>query len=179
MRETVILALDPGPTQSAYVRWDGTKVLEKGIAPNKDVLEIVQYDACWVDRLAIEMIACYGMAVGAETFETCVWIGRFMERWAWHAGNETIQRLPRLDIKVHLCKSARAKDANVRQALIDRFGMPGTRKTPGPLFGVTSHCWSALAVGVCAYDRIAAGDFDFAGSGVKGSPPRPRQPSAS
>ena len=52
----------------------------------------------------------------------------------------------------------RAKDANVRAALIDRFG-PSKRKaiglkaTPGPLYGVHSHMWSALAVAVTYGDR--------------------------
>jgi hypothetical protein len=99
-------------------------------------------------QLGIEMIACYGMPVGAEVFETCIWIGRFIERWGSHAFY-----IYRKDVKLHLCGQARAKDANVRQALIDRYGSSqkkaiGTKKAPGPLYGISSHVWSALGVAI-------------------------------
>lgn len=41
----------------------------------------------------------------------------------------------------------------MRQALIDRFGAPSTKKAPGLLYGVSSHMWAALALAVCAHDR--------------------------
>ena len=57
-----------------------------------------------------------------------------------------------------LCKNNRAKDKNIRQALIDRFGPGkaaiGTKKAPGPLYGLKSHLWSALAVAVVAADAL-------------------------
>ena len=58
-------------------------------------------------------------------------------------------------IKVHLCESARAKDGNVRQALIDRIGAQGTKKKPGPTYGVSKDVWAALAVAVCAHDTLS------------------------
>jgi hypothetical protein len=101
-----------------------------------------EYDLC-----ACEMIASYGMAVGKEVFETCVWIGRFVE-----IAYEPVQLVYRRDVKLHLCHSPRAKDANVRQALIDRLGPQGTKKNPGPTYGMKSHLWAALAVAVYAGD---------------------------
>jgi len=83
-------------------------------------------------------------------FQTCVEIGRFREAAARHTGDENIQFVFRKDVKMHLCQSMRAKDGNIRQALLDRFGPVGTKKTPGPLFGVKSHVWAALAVAVTA-----------------------------
>ena len=97
------------------------------------------------------MIACYGMAVGAEVFQTCLWIGRFLDRWRSEWNTHLV---PRLMVKMHLCHSARAKDANVRQALIDRFGAVGTKRAPGRLYGVSSHCWAALGVAVTTWDRL-------------------------
>jgi hypothetical protein len=99
------------------------------------------------------MIACYGMPVGAEVFETCVWIGRFLQRW-----EGPYSLVYRREVKLHLCDSARAKDANVRQALIDRFG-PGKQKaiglkaSPGPLFQIKADLWAALGVAVTFADR--------------------------
>jgi hypothetical protein len=94
------------------------------------------------------MIASYGMAVGREVFETCVWIGRFIQ------ARQPMQHelIYRRDVKIHLCGSPRAKDANIRQSLLDKFGEVGTKKNPGPLFGVKSHVWSALAVAVTALE---------------------------
>jgi hypothetical protein len=91
------------------------------------------------------MIASYGMAVGASTFETCVWIGRFIE-----VARVDVELIFRKDIKLFLCGTMRAKDANIRQALIDKIGPQGTKKTPGPTYGIKSHSWAALAVAVYA-----------------------------
>jgi hypothetical protein len=91
------------------------------------------------------MIASYGMAVGASTFETCVWIGRFIE-----VSRVEVELIFRKDIKLFLCGTMRAKDANIRQSLLDLIGPQGTKKTPGPTYGIKSHTWAALAVAVYA-----------------------------
>jgi hypothetical protein len=152
-----ILAIDPGPEQSAYCLWSGAGHTS-GILTNNEMLYHLDEDiSLLADFLFIEEIASYGMAVGRETFRTCFWYGRFAE--AWHRlpfGGEAIL-VERRHIKLHHCHSARATDANIRQALIDRFGAPGTKREPGVLFGVKSHMWSALALAVYAYDiRTAA-----------------------
>jgi hypothetical protein len=142
-----ILALDPGPTDSAFVLWDGARVIEAAHWPNADIRQVLigrEYDLA-----ACEMIASYGMAVGKSVFETCVWIGRFVE-----VARVEPRLVYRRDAKLHLCHSPRAKDANVRQALIDRLGPQGTKKNPGPTYGMKSHLWAALAVGVFAWDQV-------------------------
>lgn len=68
------------------------------------------------------MIASYGMPVGKEVFDTCVWIGRFIE-----AFDLEYEYVYRKDEKMNLCHSMKAKDSNIRQALIDRFGPVGTK----------------------------------------------------
>jgi hypothetical protein len=98
------------------------------------------------------MVACYGMAVGREIFDTCVWIGRFSQCWKDAAESEA-ERLTRREVKLYLCNSVRATDANVRQAIIDRYGpdkktVIGTKKAPGPLYGVKADIWAALGVAI-------------------------------
>lgn len=136
-----ILAIDPGTTQSGFVLWDGS-VLDKGVIDNQMILfRLRNPGENPPEIIAIEMIASYGMAVGKEVFETCVWIGRFVER-----STAPAHLLFRRDIKIHLCGTAKAKDGNIRQSLIDKHGAPGTKKSPGKTYGISGHLWAALAV---------------------------------
>jgi hypothetical protein len=151
-----LLAIDPGPEQSAYVVTNGARIEGFGIEPNEDLLVSIYREQFDVRHVAIEGIACYGMPVGRETFDTCIWIGRFIE--AVEAGTPAHASLVyRKDVKLHLCQSVRAKDPMVRQAILDRFGPGkdkaiGTKRQPGPLYGIKSHCWSALAVALTFCD---------------------------
>jgi len=152
---SLILAIDPGTTHSGLVRLasDGAAVMYADVLPNDDVLRELNCTAA--DLLAVEMIASYGMAVGREVFETCVWIGRFVQEWKHTSHNEP-RLITRMQVKSHLCNSAKAKDANIRQAIIDRYGGKaeaiGTVKKQGPLYGVKSHAWAALAVAITAVE---------------------------
>jgi hypothetical protein len=147
-----ILAIDPGTTESGYVLFDGKKVIRADILKNEELMLAMKFIFMQrqADHVAIEMIASYGMPVGAEVFETCVWIGRFIQFSTEWIDRPSITQVYRKDVKLHLCGTSKAKDANIRQALIDKLGAPGTKKNPGPTFGVTSHAWAALAVAVTA-----------------------------
>lgn len=79
-------------------------------------------------KVIIEMIASYGMAVGKEVFDTCVWIGRFKQ--IAESQDIEVECIYRKDEKINLCNSMKAKDSNIRQALIDRFGVVGTKRNP-------------------------------------------------
>jgi hypothetical protein len=123
------------------------------ILPNNGPPSGILFASSTEYNLAIERVASYGMAVGKEVFETCEWVGRFDE--AWHAtSGRNASLIYRRDVKLHLCQSARAKDANIRQALIDRFGAPGTKKAPGVTYGIKSHLWAAFALAVFAHDTL-------------------------
>ncbi len=142
-----ILAIDPGNKETALVWFRGGRPIAAKYLPNDAAIEIVRDSV--VEHIACEMVACYGMAVGHEVFDTCVWIGRFMEA----ARGSSQSLIFRKDIKLHLCGQTRAKDANVRQALMDRYGRSraeaiGTKKSPGPLYGISGDLWAALAVAV-------------------------------
>lgn len=142
-----VLAIDPGPVESAWLIYDNGRITHFGKDANarvRDILTLNNYEATHV---AIEMIASYGMAVGREVFETCLQIGRMIEI----EPNATL--VFRKDVKLHLCNSSRANDTNIRVALIDRFGPPGTKKSPGATYGISKDVWSALAIAVTFADQ--------------------------
>lgn len=138
-----IFAIDPGPTESAFVVLENGKVSSFGKVCNESLLEGLLMRPNEEEILVIEQIASYGMAVGVEVFETCFWSGRFAQAWSGK-----FDRLKRHEIKMHLCHTARAKDGNIRQALIDKLGPPGTKKSKGVTYGISGDVWSALAVAV-------------------------------
>jgi hypothetical protein len=146
----VILAIDPGTEQSGWCVLHDGRVYESSVLLNGALLKVIASFGVET-TLAIEMIASYGMPVGKEVFETCVWIGRFQQAWR---DPEAVRLVYRKDVKLHLCGSPRAKDANIWQALKDRLGEVGTKKNPGPLYGVSSHARSALAVAVTVHDLL-------------------------
>jgi hypothetical protein len=187
----LVLAIDPGPERSAWLVYDSRRrrPIAFGIETNELLAEralphLNSHGPDMLSQVVIEMVSCYGsgLPVGKETYETCVWIGRFMERVCPFAS----ATVTRSQVRVAICGTARAKDANVRQALVDRWGgkekaigrrhcrdcggkgyrgrRPPKERTPcsqcmgtgdgrGPLYGITSHVWAALAVAVTWAER--------------------------
>jgi hypothetical protein len=154
-----ILAVDPGPEESAYVIWYNARAIGFGKLGNLYIRKLIAQRTDL--RLAIEMVASYGMPVGREVFETCVWIGRYMEQ---ATDPYAVHLVYRRDAKMNLCHNPKASDANVSQALRDRFGQKGTMKNPGPFYGVTKDVWQAIAVAVYVEDALSkAGGIRVAG----------------
>lgn len=150
----MILAIDPGCTESAYV------ILDRNLKP----IEFDKIENTWLlpklmddefaekfQHFAIEMVASYGMPVGKEVFETCVWIGKFDQALF---GKNKIRKFiyRKTDVCMNLCHTTKAKDTNIRQALIDRFGPVGTKRNPGWFYGFKADIWSAYAIGVTYAD---------------------------
>jgi Holliday junction resolvasome RuvABC endonuclease subunit len=144
-----ILALDPGTLQTGWAVYDpqANRVESSGVSPNELILERLRNMQTGKYRFAMERIVAMGMPMGESTIATVYFSGRCIE--ALHGRGEEVTLLSRPEIKLTLCGQSRAKDPNVRQALIDRVGEPGTKKAPGPTYGVKSHAWAALAVAVC------------------------------
>ena len=147
-RVDLVFAIDPGNVQSGWVVFGGGYVFDCGLDLNLTVLEILQTHAIHLTNFACEEIRSYGMAVGATVFETCFWTGRFIQA----VDPMKMHLIPRKDVKQAVCHNGRAKDPNVRQALIDRFGCVGTKKNPGPLYGMKADIWAALGVAVTFFD---------------------------
>lgn len=155
----MIVGIDPGPERSAWATYPeaprdrpmAPPRAQGGTVPTCDL--IYHLPGLGTADVAIEMVASYGMPVGREVFETCVWIGRLTELCAArNLGGSYPALIYRRDIKLYLCGSARAKDGNIRQALIDRLGAPGTKKAPGPTYGISGDAWQALAIAVYHHD---------------------------
>lgn len=153
-----ILAIDPGTYHSAWVVWDGISISSKGKLTNesfRSLIESGRFKDCEV--VAMEMVGHYGrgMPAGQEVFDTCVWIGRILELMGGKLEEGGIVDLvARQRVKLHICGTSTAKDANIRQALIDRFGAPGTKKNPNHItYGVTADIWQAFALGVTYVDQ--------------------------
>lgn len=154
-----ILAVDPGTTQSGYVLCDSNPfvIVGCGVFDNFGLLGAINKNEYGFAVQVIEQVTHYGtgMPVGAEVFDTVFWAGRFAQ-----AGLPVpFVQMPRRAVKMHLCGSMRAKDANIRQAILDRFGgkeqAVGCKKEPGPLYNVKSHAWPALALALTFCDRMA------------------------
>lgn len=142
---TTILAIDPGPRLSAYVELAGTTIRAHAKIGNLVLLEQLRARAP-NGPLVVEMIAPYGKPVGREVFETCVWIGRFLEAWPGVS-----RLLERREVKNALCGGRQnSSDADVRSALIVRWGGKGGKRQrpPEALAAITRDEWAALAVAV-------------------------------
>lgn len=154
----MIFAIDPGNIESAFVivTDDLSKVINKGKVYNEDLLDII----CFVNKVthvAIEGIQSYGMPVGKEVFETCYFIGRLQETFLREHGKFPLM-IYRTEEKMCLCHSTKAKDSNIRQSLIDRFGEVGTKKNPGFFYGFKKDIWSAMAVATTYHDKYLKGE---------------------
>ena len=153
-----ILAIDPGNIESgwALIEADTCKPIKFGKTTNRELLPILH--TMRADTATIEMVASYGMPVGAEVFETCVWIGRFAHELEMLGTDpEMVKRQP---VKLHHCHSSKANDATVKQALVDRFayGQPnygkGTKAAPGWFHGFKADIWQAYALAVYMADHL-------------------------
>lgn len=166
-----ILAIDPGNEESAYVLLNPELMPVRFCKASNEMMFCHLCDAIIENvphgdlKIAIEMIASYGMPVGKEVFETCVWIGELKERFKrFDAYGAEVTLIYRKQEKLALCNSPRANDATIRQALIDRFapGTPnkgkGTKKWPGWFYGFRADIWQAYAVGVTYHDLYGGGN---------------------
>lgn len=150
-----VFAIDPGYKESAFVCYDGQRILSKDMLDNEKMLESID----WLKEKAADTVLVTeqmqlfaGRVIGVEVFDSVFWAGMFTHAWRPRRWD----RILRSKVRGHLGAS-RGGDAAVRQALIERFGphketAVGLKKSPGPLFGVTSHEWSALAIAVVWHD---------------------------
>jgi hypothetical protein len=154
-----ILAIDPGENESAIVEWDGEKVLQHHILPNTEMIDVLRFRNPGDMPLIIEWIEGFGLTVGQSVFETCRWIGKFEQAYIFVKAGP-VHLLSRRKVKQVLCNNVSAKDPHVREALLHKVGPVGNKKSPGPMYGVTSHKIAALAVAVAWMEIQSNGGFN-------------------
>lgn len=148
--QPTILGIDPGTTESGWCLLTPENTVEAGISPNDKLLYAIQ--TMPADVMACEIFEARGMPIGNESIETIIFTGRLIQAWGGK-----FARVKRSEVKRNLCGSLKAKDSNVRQAIIDLFGGSsaiGKKANPGPLYGVSSHAWAALGVALTARESL-------------------------
>lgn len=176
-----VFAIDPGNKESAFVLLSMDGFLDEADWLHYDPKSLVMeqhdkrsnssvgtalttwlYDQQDSDDLlyvVIERVQAMGMPVGYEVFETCEWIGRYSQMAEKHFVIPNY--VYRLEEKVTLCNDSKAKDANIRQALIDRFARhdlkngKGTKKDPDVFYGFSADQWAAMAVATTFLEQMA------------------------
>lgn len=166
-----LLAIDPGPERSACVLLsDDCEVRQDGMTawPVLDAWEAPwcemnlpaprEYNGGQGPQVVIEDFVPYGVPLDATSYRTIKVVG-ILEHLS---GGDLVSRR---EVKLHLLGRARGTDAEVNAAVRSRydpegkFGQhaKGTKKNPGPLYGITNHKLAALAVGVTWLDRRTEG----------------------
>lgn len=145
----IICGIDPGPETSGICVWDTdrqTICAHNAICENNLIVDTAEYGdgvaERKIDKFVIEDIACFGVSVGKSVFDTLKVIGRLQERLDY-------QMVFKNDIQLHFCNTKKAKDANIKRVLLDRFGEKGTKKNPGITYNLKNHSWDAFAL--CIY----------------------------
>jgi hypothetical protein len=141
---STILAIDAGSTESAFLVLTGESIGRFGKLPNEEFLLVLAQILPEVDVVACEFPWPRGQATSYEEFLMVEWVGRF--RQVIDEAGVKFEKIFRVREKVCVCGSPTAKDANIRTALLDIFGPQGSKKNPGPTFGISADVWSALAV---------------------------------
>ena len=170
--EKYLLAIDPGTTQSAYamIREDYS-IISAAKVDNEAVLQLVkdgEYDELVIEHMEARHVK--NSVIGAETYETCYWIGRYKQA-AIDRGNpvhevyrsqERKRLVPTKKNKLppHPASVGSSADAQIRATLIRRFARhdmkngKGTAKNKDVFYGFARDMWSAYAVGVVYLDML-------------------------
>jgi len=154
----IVLGLDPGPANSGLVLYDSDarEVIEarKSISTAAALALLTEVASKFgIDLVAIERVQSYGIA-GASLLRTAE-VGGMLHYCAMREEVKVVWLYRREVLRGLDVTGKGNRDSLVRQRLIeihggDRASAVGTKKQPGPLYGVASHAWSALAVAVVA-----------------------------
>lgn len=140
-----ILGIDPGTTESGYALIDERyTVLDAGKIDSSVVDHLIRM--LKPDAVSVESLACYGLAVGREVFETAYYIGEY--RQVCKSLDIPCFLYPKPEYGPAITGVRKTTDAVLRQALLLRFG--GDKKGQ-PLFKLKGSSDQRSAFAVAAY----------------------------
>lgn len=141
----MVLAIDPGNENTAFVLWDfrNKQMVDKDKLSNQQFLKKLEQIAhsehkYKIDEIAIECISSYGMAVGQDVFNTCIYIGILLEKIQTIFGIKP-KLVFRQTIKMHHCHAtSKVNDSTINTVLRQKYGEDNTVKKPNPIY------WNSL-----------------------------------
>jgi len=142
----MIIGIDPGTEKSGFVVYDfdSRTLIENGTFPNENILRYNRFATLLSAEICIECPENFGMVVGHHIFDTLFFIGRFYQSLL-DGGFERnkIHRIKRGDIKYAVIGKRGGKDADIRAAMIARYG--DTLKKTAKTYKLKAHEWQAFA----------------------------------
>jgi len=159
----IIMAIDPGNVFSGIVVFNTSteNILKYGKFDNYFVNRFIEANHSKIDCFVFEMIASYGMA-GKTVFDTCVWIGRFIQNIETLNTNKPWYRVVRSKVAAHILDKKKkgevvtgpkSKDSRIRLKMIEYFGETKTK-------GISKDAWQALALAKYFMDKHKAGEIN-------------------
>ena len=153
----ITIGIDPGPDGCGWVEYDTGARRVVGCDPCVPLAEAIrrlrEAPLCVV---AIERWQAGCSSVAQSSIVTIEWAA-VLAHVAREAGHD-VRWLYRRQVLTELdATGPGSRDALVRARLLEMHGGPGavgTKRAPGPLYGMRAHCWPALGVLAAALTMI-------------------------
>jgi hypothetical protein len=143
-RPSRLVSIDPGTTHSAFMRFNPRSMTWDRFGKVPNAIVLTRLFTLQPEMVVCEDMQAMGRPCGAEVFATVRYTGRiqqicFTEGIPFHL-------IKRTTVKKFLCPKMRAKDKDVRAAMIALYGPQGSKKEPGRTYGIANDVWSAFAI---------------------------------
>lgn len=140
-----VIGIDPGPQESAVVLlMPNGEVRDPTMQPNSLIAESLPRWGDWSHHLIVETLTPLDERIGQESLDTHGWAWVFAALFPGPS-----HKLSRYQVEAAL---AVQNDAGITAACLELLGHEnrrvavGTKKKPGPLYGMKKHLWQALGV---------------------------------
>lgn len=135
-KKNVIICFDPGNDLTGWCVYSvEDKILfYKNKEDNLKVIEKFKefFQKYNILQVGIEYPSSYGMSVGQSLYDTCTFVGILIQ--ISKNNNVNPELVFRKSVKMFLCNSVRAKDAEVNLRVREYFGEDNTIKSPNPFY---------------------------------------------